>query len=97
MTEVSATLVEKVAALARLRLGPDEIHFYQEQFGRILAYFQTIEAAQDRLAPEFRSDILGAPLREREDTAIDAGLTGAAMSQAPQWAGDAFQVPRIVE
>lgn len=94
---VTTETVQTVARLARLRLEPDEVRYFETHLARILDYFNTIDAAQDHLPAGFRSDILGVSTPERADVMTDEATLEAAMSIAPRRAGTAFQVPRIVE
>jgi aspartyl-tRNA(Asn)/glutamyl-tRNA(Gln) amidotransferase subunit C len=83
--------VARVAALARLRLSPGETTLYQEQLGRILAFFDQVAAA-DFGAPAAGAATVQPPAAERPDAVCPSLGSDAALANAP----DASGLPRLV-
>lgn len=94
MTEPNA--VRHVARLARLDLDEAELDAQTEQMGRILAFFDAMNAVDTSGVPltahpfpvvnALREDVV-APSLSREDL----------LSGSPQREGDMFRVPKILD
>lgn len=88
-------MIESLAALARLQLSPLELKESGERLGKVLDYFAQIAS--------FSCDSsLGAELHQgkaatRSDIVEVSDLAVAALAQAPQSAGQLFQVPRVID
>jgi len=95
--EVNAELVKRVAHLANLRLGDEEISHYQTQLTKILGYVAELGQVEDKLGKDWRSDTKGGATPERRDEVKPGAITEEIMVLAPQKIGTAFQVPRIIE
>lgn len=88
--------VQKVAALARLTLSPEEAARFAPQLGRILEYVAMIDELDTaNVEPTSHVVPLGAPLRADE---VRPGLLrDEVLAQAPRAAEGAFVVPKFVE
>lgn len=86
----------KVAALARLRLGPDEIHALRADLEGILGHVAQLQqldvAGVEPLAHPL-------PLRNafRDDAARPGQPADDALANAPKRAGDFYAVPAILD
>ncbi len=93
---LTAEQVARVAALARLKLSPDELRSMTTQLGRILGYVEMLEELNtDDVAPMahavemtnvFRDDVVRESL-PRQD----------ALANAPKTDRRFFQVPQVIE
>jgi len=94
--QISKEEVLKVASLAGLELEGDEISFFQNDLGRIFDYINKLETFP---SPEGKVDCVDAAAsEERPDQSIEAAFDFAALQAvAPDMAGRAFRVPRIVD
>jgi aspartyl-tRNA(Asn)/glutamyl-tRNA(Gln) amidotransferase subunit C len=90
--------VRRIAALARLRLTPEEEQRYAGQLSAILDYVRQLEALDlSGVEPMTHALAAGdlAPLREDE---VQPGLPlQRALANAPAREGTCFKVPRIIE
>ena len=86
--------VERIAALARLRLTADEADRFASQLSDILAFARQVQAIDTTGVPPFEAGPAGAPLREDEPQAsLDRSTV---MDQAPDAADGLFTVPRVL-
>jgi aspartyl-tRNA(Asn)/glutamyl-tRNA(Gln) amidotransferase subunit C len=93
---LSSEEVAKVAILARLRLGPDELATFTGQISSIVDYFAQLQALDTRdveplahgieLRNVFREDVRG-PALDREE----------ALANAPKRDAEGFLVPAVLE
>jgi len=96
MAGISLEEVERVVALARLSLSPEETVRMSRELGAILGYVETLARADTTDVPPTSHVIpLATPLRDDEpDEPMDPRL---AVSNAPQHEGSAFVVPKVIE
>jgi aspartyl-tRNA(Asn)/glutamyl-tRNA(Gln) amidotransferase subunit C len=93
---IDAAVVQKVAALSRLRVDPGEEGRFVKELQSILAYVEQLQAL-DVSGIEPTSQVgagAGAPLRE--DRVVPSDVREEALAQAPDRDGDYFRVPRVV-
>ncbi|MFT3913087.1 MAG: Asp-tRNA(Asn)/Glu-tRNA(Gln) amidotransferase subunit GatC [Anaeromyxobacteraceae bacterium] len=90
--------VRRIAALARLKLSPEEEQVFQGQLSAILEHVAVLsELDVSSVEPMTHALAAGdaAPLRE---DAVRPGLSfDEALGNAPAREGTAFKVPRIIE
>src|SRR5689334_13888111 len=88
--------VRKIAALARLTLGPDEAERFKPQLRAILDHIAEIDTLNtEGIEPTSHVIPLSTPVRPDE---VRQGLhRDEALSQAPRTAEGAFVVPQFVE
>lgn len=92
--KIDKSLVEHVAKLAHLHLSPDEVAYYEIQLTKVLGHISKL----DRLkSMDLHEELSAETTLERVDTIVNADVIEAAMVQAPQRIGTAFQVPRMIE
>jgi len=88
--------VERVAALARLRLEPAEVERLTADLGHILDAFTRLgQLDTTGVEPTAHVEVLDAPLRADEVTNPPAG--DEALANAPARDGRRFRVPKIIE
>ncbi|MBK7586805.1 MAG: Asp-tRNA(Asn)/Glu-tRNA(Gln) amidotransferase subunit GatC [Myxococcales bacterium] len=92
---ISREDVERVARLARLRLGDEELPRLADELSRIVDYVQELREVDTSSVEADVVDALPAPLR---DDVPCPGLTHeAALAAAPRTVDDAFAVPAFVD
>lgn len=95
--KVDLELVERVASLSRLKLGPEEALVMQHQLSSILDYVDQLARLPDDLPEAWRADTSVTPTRERPDESAVSEAQAVILDQAPQAAEGLFQVPRILD
>lgn len=92
---ISRSEVEKVAHLARLAFGPDEIEAFTDQLNIILEYVRQIDELDTTgVEPTFHA--LDLENVFRDDTVCASPGADEALSNAPEAENDAFVVPKII-
>lgn len=92
---ISASEVEKVAALARLRFSPDKVDQFLTQFNDILEYIHTLNEVDTGDVEPLYSPVTHATVF-REDDLCKKFDRQALLANAPESDGRFFVVPRIV-
>jgi len=96
MSRITREEVERVAALARLELGPDEAERMTSQLGSILDYVALLSELDTRdIAPTAHAVPLRTPLRD--DVPATPLDPEDAVRNAPAREGTAFLVPKVIE
>lgn len=90
---VTAEVVRKVAALARLRVPEGEIALWTEQLARIVSYIDQLKEIPEGA---FREAPAPAATPVREDAATSGQGQEALRSNAPRTLHDYGVVPRVV-
>lgn len=91
---VSPEEVERIAALARLRLGPEEALEMSEQLNSILGHMDALARVDVSGAPALAS-VIDRPAPVREDVVGADALSREAREIAPDWRDGFFVVPRL--
>jgi aspartyl-tRNA(Asn)/glutamyl-tRNA(Gln) amidotransferase subunit C len=96
MAHLTRDDVERVAALARLSLSEQEAARMASELETVLAYAESLNELDTRgVEPTAHALPLATPMREdREEPPLDPEL---ALANAPERAGTAFVVPRVLE
>ncbi len=94
--KIDEPLVRHVAKLAHLHLSEEEVAYYCGQLTKILTHVDKLKDLKKIAEPE-DLDAVRVSTLERMDQSVDAKVIDAALRQAPQRIGSAFQVPRIIE
>jgi aspartyl-tRNA(Asn)/glutamyl-tRNA(Gln) amidotransferase subunit C len=93
---ITTAEVERVAALARLKLEPQEVERLTADLGHILDAFTRLQQVDTTgVEPTAHVEQLEAPLRDDEVTNAPAG--DEALANAPARDGRRFRVPKIIE
>jgi aspartyl-tRNA(Asn)/glutamyl-tRNA(Gln) amidotransferase subunit C len=89
--------VQRIAALARLALTPDEVDLFSRQLGEILAYANEVQAL-DTTGVEPTSHPLAAAPVWREDTLVPSLDRDTVLGEAPGTSrqGGLFRVPKVL-
>jgi aspartyl-tRNA(Asn)/glutamyl-tRNA(Gln) amidotransferase subunit C len=86
--------VERIAALARLRLTAVEADRFASQLTDILTFARQVQAVDTTGVAPFDAGPVGAPMRSDEpEPPLDRDEV---MAQAPDAAGGLFKVPRVL-
>jgi len=95
MSRITRAEVERVVALARLTLDPDELDRMERDLGAILAYVETLGRLDtEGVEPTSHVLPLATPLRDDAPEApLDPEL---AVANAPEAHGTAFAVPKVI-
>jgi aspartyl-tRNA(Asn)/glutamyl-tRNA(Gln) amidotransferase subunit C len=88
--------VIKVAELARLEFGEEELEKFTEQLGNILKYIGKLNEL-DTKDVEPTSHVLNIATPLREDAIEEWLTTGEALENAPEEEDGFFVVPRVIE
>ncbi len=96
MAKLSREDILKLAKLARLRLGEDEISAFQHEISEILTYVELLDSADtDGLKPTYQ--ITGLSNVAREDTEINYGTDSKMLfKNAPASQGAYLKVKRMI-
>jgi aspartyl-tRNA(Asn)/glutamyl-tRNA(Gln) amidotransferase subunit C len=96
MTRITRQQVEYIAELSRLSLSETEVLAMERDLERILDYMASLqELDTEGVEPTAHAIALDTPLRsDQPAAAMDPEL---AVANAPQRAGTAFVVPRVID
>ncbi len=86
--------VERIAHLARLKLGEEEVELFSKQLASILEFVHQLEELDTEGIEPFFSEN---PTPMREDKPSESLPAEKALMNAPEREGNFFVVPRIVE
>ena len=89
--------VRRIAALARLRLAPDEEERLAGELSAILDYVRLLEELDVSGVPPMTHALAAAETPFRDDVVVPGLPPEEALRNAPARAGTCFQVPRIIE
>ena len=89
--------VKKIAKLAKLKLGADEIGLYQAQLLRILESMAELEKLDTKAVSPMTSTLTEAADVLREDEPELFADAAKLLENAPERDGPYFKVPKVVE
>ncbi len=90
--------VRRIAALARLRLSPEEERTFSVQLSKILDHVAQLEELDvSNVEPMTHALAQGEEASLREDEVRPSLPPGEALANAPAREGTCFRVPRIIE
>ena len=93
---MSADQVRTLAELAKLELGADEVERMRRELDAILAYVEALDALPTEGVPPTTHPLeLATPLRP--DVVAGVLSVDAALAAAPERAGGALVVPKVIE
>jgi aspartyl-tRNA(Asn)/glutamyl-tRNA(Gln) amidotransferase subunit C len=96
MSRISRQEVDQIAQLARLSLSDSEALAMQRDLERILQYVATLETLDTAgVAPTAQSEGSATPVRP--DESVEPMDPDLAVANAPEVAGTAFVVPRVID
>ena len=88
--------IQKIARLARLKLGEEEVHSLTADIESILTYVDKLDEL-DTSNVEPTSHAVELPTKYRTDEVGDELPVEKALANAPERLGDGFGVPKIIE
>jgi len=91
----SATII-RIAALARIRVDPNEINTLQTELNGILGWIAQLNEV-DIEGVEPLAGAANTGMTMRPDTVTDGGYADQILSNAPERIADFFVVPKVVE
>ncbi len=94
---LSTEEVRRIAALARLRLSPEEEIRLAGELSAILDYVRQLEELDVSGIEPMTHALAAAETPFREDAVLGCLSPEEALANAPARAGNFFQVPRIIE
>lgn len=96
---ISKDEVQRIADLAKLSIGDDELEKFAEQFQEILEYFTQLESVptDEDQATYHVLDVENFATPFREDDVRPSLNSKDAMKNAPDQSEDHFRVPGVIE
>lgn len=94
--ENTKQIVSRVADLSRLSFTENESEVFEQQFGKILDYIQTIEK-YELSTIEPLSSVCNVSDNERDDTVFPSLSIDEALSNAPKRNETFFKVPKVIQ
>jgi aspartyl-tRNA(Asn)/glutamyl-tRNA(Gln) amidotransferase subunit C len=94
---LSPAEVRRIAALARLRLSPEEESRLAGELSAILDYVRQLEELDVSGVEPMTHALAAGETPLREDAVLPGLSPEEALANAPARAGTCFQVPRIIE
>ena len=96
MSRINPAEVERIADLARLELGADEVQRMTAELEAILGYVESLQALDTAgVEPTFHAVLVTTPLRD--DVAAPPLDPESALANAPERSGSAFVVPKVLD
>jgi aspartyl-tRNA(Asn)/glutamyl-tRNA(Gln) amidotransferase subunit C len=93
---VDAETVRRVAHLARIAVGNDEIEHLRGELNAMLAFVEQLSEV-DIAGVEPMTSVMPMAMRMRKDAVTDGGIADAVMANAPAREDHFFLVPKVVE
>ena len=93
---VDTETVRRVAHLARLKMGEDELERLKGDMNAILGFVEQLGEV-DVEGVEPMTSVVEAQLKRREDVVTNGGYPDRVLANAPEAADGFFLVPRVVE
>jgi aspartyl-tRNA(Asn)/glutamyl-tRNA(Gln) amidotransferase subunit C len=88
--------VRRIASLARLRVGDDEVEAISHELNGILHWIEQLnEVDIEGVAPLTGGAVLA--MKMREDVVTDGGYPEKILANAPDRVGAFFAVPKVIE
>ena len=94
--ENTKEIVQRIADLSRLSFTEDEAKVFENQFGNILNYIQSIEK-YDLSSIEPLSNVIPQGDSDREDIVQQSLTVEQALSNAPKRNETFFKVPKVIQ
>ncbi len=93
---VDATTVRRIARLARIAVGEDEIGHLQDELNAILAFVEQLSEV-DVTGVEPMTSVIPMAMKARPDKVADGGIADQILANAPATEDGFFLVPKVVE
>ena len=93
---VDASIVRRIAHLARIAVNDDEIEHLQGELNAILAFVEQLNEV-DVTGVEPMTSVTPMSMKKRADVVTDGGDADAILANAPAREDHYFVVPKVVE
>lgn len=93
---VDTATVAKIASLARIKVGEDELEAMVPELNGILAWVEQLGEV-DVSGVEPMTAVIENHLRLRDDVVTDGGIRDAVLANAPAAEHGFFGVPKVIE
>jgi aspartyl-tRNA(Asn)/glutamyl-tRNA(Gln) amidotransferase subunit C len=93
---VDAETVRRVAHLARIAVGSDEVEHLRGELNAMLAFVEQLSEV-DVAGVEPMTSVMPMAMKMRKDAITDGGIADAVMANAPAREDHFFLVPKVVE
>jgi aspartyl-tRNA(Asn)/glutamyl-tRNA(Gln) amidotransferase subunit C len=93
---IDTATARKVAKLARIRVGDDDLPALARELSGILSFMEQLNAV-DVTGVEPMTSVTPMRLKRREDGVTDGGQQAAVLANAPDAREGFFAVPKVVE
>jgi aspartyl-tRNA(Asn)/glutamyl-tRNA(Gln) amidotransferase subunit C len=93
---VDTDTVRRVAHLARIAVGEDEVEHLKGEINAILAFVEQLGEV-DVAGIEPMTSVTAMAMKMRKDEVTDGGIADAIMANAPAREDHFFLVPKVVE
>ena len=93
---VAAATVRRIAHLARIAVGDDEVPHLQGELNAMLAFVEQLaEVNVEGVEP--MTSVTPMQMKKRQDVVDDGGIADDIVANAPATEGHFFLVPKVVE
>jgi aspartyl-tRNA(Asn)/glutamyl-tRNA(Gln) amidotransferase subunit C len=96
MSAVDDATVRRIARLARIRIGDDEVAGLKAELNGMLAWVDQLNEV-DVTGVEPMTRVVDMQLKQRADEVTDGGIPADVLKNAPDTDGGYFVVPKVVE
>lgn len=93
---VDATIVRRIAHLARIAVAEEEVAGLQDELNAMLAFVEQLSEV-DIEGIEPMTSVTPMELKQREDKVTDGGIADDILRNAPAAENHFFLVPKVVE
>lgn len=93
---VDETMVRRIATLARIGVGDEQLPGLAKELSSILDFVEQLNELDTQGVMPLTSAV-EATMRMREDVVTDGGYPDAILANAPERDDDYFAVPKVVE
>jgi aspartyl-tRNA(Asn)/glutamyl-tRNA(Gln) amidotransferase subunit C len=93
---VDAATVRRIAHLARIKVGDDDVPHLQDELNAILAFVEELGTV-DVEGVEPMTSVMPMPMNKRADIVTDGSIPDKIVANAPVSDDHFFVVPKVVE
>jgi aspartyl-tRNA(Asn)/glutamyl-tRNA(Gln) amidotransferase subunit C len=93
---VDTATVRRIAHLARIAVGDEEVEHLRGQLNAILAFIEQLSEV-DVSGVEPMTSVIPMPMKKRPDVVTEGGDSEAILKNAPASEDQFFLVPKVVE
>jgi len=93
---IDTTTAARVASLARIRVGEDDLPALAREFNAILGFIEQLQEVDvEGVAP--MTSVTPMPLKRRADVVTEGNMAESILANAPDAREGFFAVPKVVE